>query len=354
MCTCVPVQKSRRLPSVHSNSLSLPGRADVHSARKKKSQTLAGSLSILALFLLVHFSPLFLSSWVWCWAVWPARLSPPSLTLFQPPDCLQIFIEDSSVRPVAYRCMSLYFWHCRPAQSASACVCLRWCLCDSRTLIWPHRIFFFFIFSGPLTGHLEFVDFCIFFSPPFQGMCSCVPTLLSRQAVRHLSGFIFGWFVLLGGSLIVASCALLARWWFDIRKQSSFIQLIFILVLPFSLVQLNRKMVAKCWLSIVYVWNSLCWWFQRLTVQSFRCQVSLIRRAESPESGTVSCGVLPFYHCCLSWPSFLLCWSQPTRCQLHGLTQLVAHCVSSLPSLIMFTSNDWLWSWLDCGRCELR
>lgn len=37
MCTCVPFQKSRRLPSVQPNSLSFPDRADVCSAGEKKS-----------------------------------------------------------------------------------------------------------------------------------------------------------------------------------------------------------------------------------------------------------------------------------------------------------------------------
>lgn len=91
----------------------------------------------------------------------------------------------------------------------------------------------------------------------------------------------------------------------------------------------------------MYVLNSLCWWFQQRTVQCFRYQVSLVRRAESAELGTVLSGVLPFYHCCLSWPSSLLCWSQPTSSCLQGLTQLVAHCVSPLASLIMFNLK-WL------------
>lgn len=115
--------------------------------------------------------------------------------------------------------------------SGSVCLGLR---APAVVFVWQRnshlasQVFFFSFLSFPPffgathwpSGICRFLF--IFFSHPFFKVSVLVVcALLSGQAGRHLSGFIFGWFVLLGRSLMVASCALVARLWFDIRKQTS-------------------------------------------------------------------------------------------------------------------------------------
>lgn len=132
-----------------------------------------------------------------------------------PPVCPGIFIEESSVRPVAYHCVSLYFWLHVPL-SLPRPACVRGGVCVTAGLSFGLTGF---CRSPP--GICRFFVFFFFFLHFFEGMCCSVCTSLSEHAIRHFAGFIYRWLGCEseadGGR---ALCAAVARLGFDIGKQS--------------------------------------------------------------------------------------------------------------------------------------
>lgn len=190
-------------------SLSFPGKADILSAGEKKK----------AKYQQVHYR-----FWLSSCPVLGSGVGQfnqhgclPSLALFQPPrlpaDIYRGLVCQACCLSV---CVTLFL------TLPSCSVCLGLCA-PAVVFVWQRdshlasQDFYFFWATDWPSGICRFLY--IFLTPFFKVR---VPVWLLRCLDGQLGSyqvFIFGWFVLPGLSLMVASCALVARRWLDIRRQ---------------------------------------------------------------------------------------------------------------------------------------